>query len=301
MTLRGTNDREILQGAATSLQFQYPDDWDPSNITGIDVSVFNSADGSELISSQPADIYPATSLESAAFYGSTGFVISAGATDLLPGDVIYIGNSDNGPPERTVVRSYDTTTKTVTTVRQLEADHSAGAEVHGCWATYDFDAGDSSFFVGVEYPIQWEPSGGVLPAHEIIKVSLSEVAQSEYWNRMEAFSPQAWLLARERDLDVLEREIREGFASDFLSRGLEYERIKDPRVINNGMLHKGRYMILGSASDTYAHEYTNAKNEWADWLNTVLSQDFWRDNDQDNAVDPDEIGPMHWEPIDRSM
>src|SRR4030042_5477863 len=91
----------LKYGETNTLRFEFPDSWDSSEITGVEISVTDESGA--VMDTDDATIYTATTLEGAAAAHATDVKLNAQAGDWYQGERILIGDDGEILETREVV------------------------------------------------------------------------------------------------------------------------------------------------------------------------------------------------------
>ena len=254
------------------------------SITDVTIALADTG-GEEILAATSATLYTATTLDADASAGDAYVTFANGATALNRGDRVLIGDSDDGPPEMLVCHHYDATNRRAYGEYELQHAHASGAAVVGLWATYDLDVSDTDTYVkGYQLVGTWDPDTDDEAWTERYIISgTATAAAAGLWKDMRAIYPSVYEEATKGDLVTLEAHIRQRFAHEFVSRGMELNRIVDNDRIQPGLLLFARYVILIDPE-----RKSDAKEEWGDWFKTLCGDSIWQDLDEDGALEDHE-------------
>jgi hypothetical protein len=276
--------RVIKFGASAQvLRYEYPNQWDAENITGVDLEIADKS-GSVLLSSDACTIYAATALDAAAPAGARTITLDSAATDLARGDRIRIA----GPDEDCTVESYNSTTKVATLRRSLLFAHDDASVVSGLWATYELDASGAEFSAGLECVLEWTPDSSDLPAVELGIVEAQSAGVSEYRERFAALYPIEYELAETR-LDSVYAESLIRLKYRLSGRNLNVNRVVDQSILQPAILDYMRWLIVLSGGDAFATERESAWEAYLRSEESLCSQPIWTDDNHDLVEAEDEV------------
>ena len=280
--------------AAATLYFAYPPGWDIDSITGVNITVNNTA-GTELLAADATTLFTATTLDAATTVGADNVSLTAvtGATEGRP---YYIPSSSSGKSEHLVCRYVDTSGKNVYVERELRAAHASGAAFKGTYCTYDLDTSTVADFTTTgansQLVIIWTPVGSDdLPIYERAEVAISDYQASDFESRFEMLYPREHQVIKAKTQPMADYydESREQLRIALRSRGFQMNRAVDQSLLTPALLAHTRYLVTLSGGDKWVGEREAAMGEYVRQFETLCSESLWIDMDQDLIEDADEI------------
>jgi hypothetical protein len=280
----------LKYGETTTLRLSIPEAWDLANLTEIAVSVTNES--GSVVDSGTATLWAASALDEATLAHATSIILATGAEDLVPGDMLRIGNADEIAREIREVYAYDKTTRTATLTRELEYAHIDTADVLPMWATYDFDLETvADFPKGMELTVAWIPDTADGEYTQVFEIGVTEFAATSLWTEFETIYPTEWARIQNRDLVEFERIARRAMKREMIDpRGgaRNLDKIVDMDLMQEGLLLRCRLLAMAGTGDQDQLEYGYAKADWDAWIASINSLSIWEDTDQDKVIDETE-------------
>jgi hypothetical protein len=281
---------------AQPLRCEFPPAWDSEAITGVEISIADRS-GTELLAATAATLYTATTLNADVDAGAEYFVLAEGASAVEPGDIVLIGDSDDGEPETIVVNHYDAVNRRVYGEEDLKDAHSSGAAVIGLFATYSLDISDTDTYTkGKQLVVTWNPNTDDIAYTEVYQVSGTQMASSAFWRDFGALYPVEYEIASKRDTVAFEGLIRRLFSQELMNHSMDSNRIVDQDRLLGGMVLYARWTILRDPEERQA-----ARKDFENWV-TMLAQDpIWIDHDQDGVEEDAEKSTHTWEITEQNI
>lgn len=265
------------------LRLEFPEFWDAESIAEVLVEI-NDTNGNPVVASTSATLYSGSTLANDVTAGSEYFTFPALAPSPKVGDLLLIGDSDDGPPEKVVVHRYDSALLRVYGEFELQFNHSSGAPVVGRFAEYHFDVTATDLELNDRVVVKWTPDSDDLAVTDPYQISGTEAGMSGFWADFSSVYPAEYDMARTRDIARFEAHARRRFAEEFSTRGMDINRIVDRTRLDSGFALFVRYLILGS-SNAADIPYDRAAAEWVSWFKALASMPIWQDADQDGVED----------------
>lgn len=278
--------------SAATLRLEYPPNWDAQTITGINIQI-TDREGTDLLAATAATLWTATTTAAAAAVGDQTITLTSAT--LVPGDVLEIAASADGPQERVTVYNYNSSTKVATLARSLTKAHTSGTAVKGAFATYDLDTSTTATWTKAkQLLIKWIPAGSDdFEVHELGEVSTSRLLIPDFEQRFRALYAREARTVSQRKSEApfadLHSEAIEYLSVSLLSRGLLVERIQDVALAAPTVLTYARYLVNLDGGDRYAAEITTSLSEHNRQFELLCNLPIWTDDDQDEIRDEAEI------------
>jgi hypothetical protein len=276
--------------STTSIPLDFPNTWDPSDLTGLTIQIAD-VEGNELIASSAATLYSETTLDSAVSRYSTSIVLADGSDSLSDGDQIRIsgvlGYEDH------VVKGWSLSDLTATLEDFVDRDFEAGATVNRLYAVATVDLSDTDVFQsGDMIVITWTPTGTGAPLTQIAEIEeYSQIDVAGFVGDFRALYSRAYkaLTSPEGRLDTVIRLSQDELRTDLASRGLDISRIKDQRLISPPLMAKVAEIWARDGDKDSDDEHQRHSRTYSAALETLCSLPIWVDLDGDGAQEDGEI------------
>lgn len=278
--------RQIPYGSdAVPLSFSVPLSWDVTQLTAVSVSIADRA-GNEALASSECTLWPSTTIDGDIEQFDDQFVLAAGSTSPISGDVLTLLGSDDF--ERVTVKKYDATTLTVTTESVIDSAYSDGDSVYGNFVSYELDVSDTdTWTAGKSFVATWTPVGTGIPFRTVLQVSKFSADTADIEQELKDLYPRVYFSYKNpvdrmaRMISIAQRRIE----NDLKYNLMDYNRIVGEPILKDLLLAQMACLWAKGGDNDLSDERTVLNDEYSALLATLKNSPVWTDTDQDGIVD----------------
>jgi len=288
-------DYQVQYGSAsTALRVELPDSY--SAASSPTVSVYDTDDGTAIVSATAGTVYAGDTLAAAAAFGAATIVLTAG-TAVVNGDLLKIASSTAGPAETVRVLSYVAGDKTVTLQTSLLYDHASGTAVTGRWVSYTLDASSATNYpADTELAIAWTVNATNLVLTQTAVV-LKRVSEEIIWDEFSDLYPHYAEQIPSGKFDLYKNDAYRQLRSALGSRGRTLEKLVDGTDLTHLLMAQIAYHIAMTRGDTWDNEATRMNRYLTDAYDQFCASNIWIDEDQDLIKEEEEEQPSDMLPV----
>ncbi len=258
-------------------------DWDAANVSGVTLTITDTG-GTSMQAATAATLYTQVTI-SAATSGTNTVTLSAGAGNVTAGDWLKI---TSGAREEIEVLSYNSTTRVVTLVDDLQYDHDALSTLDALFCTVAVDVSGSTYTKGKQLRLLWTPAGtDDLPYTELAEVSGSVLGGSEFFEELRTVYPLQFGDSDPPRVDALEQIARRRLENDLKARGCNMNRIQDSGLTIAPLVELAHLLAVQGGDSSFADEIERAQDSYNREFEKLVTQPIWVDDNQDGVEDLD--------------
>jgi hypothetical protein len=282
--------RQIRYNTASNvLRFEFPVEWDPSDLTAVSLTILNRK-AVELLAATSVTLFADTTLNGAVDKYSSTIVLDSGTDALAIGDQIRLTGIEGS--EVCQVKAYDSATYTAELEEILQNDYANGDTVQGLFGDITVDTtATTTFTTGLELTLLWTPTGTGLPTRELAMISKTELDIVGMRKRFQTKYPRAYNGLKDpvdRLNDVLvEAEVEVG--EELKANLIDIQRLPDQDGIALAIMTKAVLIWLLDGDKDKEDERKFFLNQYEKHIGFLTREALWTDDNQDNVEDAEEV------------